>query len=130
MASIVPCLWVAGRGGVSYTKILLWPVEFSPVMEENKMTCDNGSLTPVCFETALRTDLKKFIKKLNHMENGCNLHSMIVNIVERSLLEITLEETGGNQTEAARVLGLNRNTLRRKIDDLKIKPARNGKGRK
>jgi two-component system nitrogen regulation response regulator GlnG len=40
--------------------------------------------------------------------------------IERPLIELTLERAGGNQVRAARMLGLNRNTLRKKITELKI----------
>ncbi|MBI5816599.1 MAG: Fis family transcriptional regulator [Nitrospinae bacterium] len=73
------------------------------------------------FDEALRTDLNKYLKKIKNIENGGKLYSMVINLVEKSLLEITMAETKGNQSEAAHVLGLNRNTLRRKIDEHKVK---------
>jgi DNA-binding protein Fis len=41
--------------------------------------------------------------------------------VERSLITIVLKETGGNQLKAAKTLGINRNTLRAKIKEYKIR---------
>jgi two-component system nitrogen regulation response regulator GlnG len=46
-------------------------------------------------------------------------HSIIID-VEKPLIEKTLKETFGNQLKAARVLGINRNTLRNKIRKLRI----------
>ena len=40
--------------------------------------------------------------------------------MERPLLSLTLNATAGNQLKAAKVLGVNRNTLRKKIKDLDI----------
>ena len=40
--------------------------------------------------------------------------------VERPLIQMTLSATRGNQIKAAAMLGLNRNTLRKKIRDLEI----------
>ena len=40
---------------------------------------------------------------------------MVLARVEKPLLEIVLDYAGGNQTRAAEVLGLNRNTLRKKM---------------
>ena len=47
----------------------------------------------------------------------------IVERVERPLLEVVLEHTGGNQLRAAAILGINRNTLRKKITELGIDAA-------
>lgn len=44
-----------------------------------------------------------------------NLHDLLIREVERPLLEAVLEHTKGNQTRAARCLGLSRSTLRKKI---------------
>lgn len=73
------------------------------------------------FEDVLRSNLPKYLKKFKNMENGSGLHSMILSLVEKPLLKMALEETGGNQTEAAHILGLNRNTLRRKMTEYEIK---------
>jgi len=43
---------------------------------------------------------------------------------ERPLFEHALRETGGNQLRAAQLLGINRNTLRKRLDDLQIDPER------
>ena len=49
-----------------------------------------------------------------------NLYSLVIERVERPLIELTLRKTGGNQIKAAEILGINRNTLRKKIADLHI----------
>jgi two-component system nitrogen regulation response regulator GlnG len=43
---------------------------------------------------------------------------------EKPLFEHALRETGGNQLRAAHLLGINRNTLRKRLDDLQIDPER------
>ncbi|MBT4738786.1 MAG: nitrogen regulation protein NR(I) [Rhodospirillaceae bacterium] len=48
------------------------------------------------------------------------LYDRILREIERPLVSLTLNATAGNQLKAARVLGLNRNTLRKKIKDLDI----------
>ncbi|MFA5063321.1 MAG: helix-turn-helix domain-containing protein [Candidatus Omnitrophota bacterium] len=49
------------------------------------------------------------------------LYKSVVESIEKPLIEQTLERTEGNQLKAARILGLNRNTLRAKIKKLEIK---------
>ena len=44
-----------------------------------------------------------------------DLHALVIQSVERPLLAWVLEQTGTNQTNAARLLGINRNTLHRKL---------------
>ncbi|MCF6292120.1 MAG: response regulator [Robiginitomaculum sp.] len=44
-----------------------------------------------------------------------NLHQFIIGAVEKPLLEIALQQTGNNQIKAAKLLGINRNTFRKKI---------------
>ncbi len=55
------------------------------------------------------------------------LYGRILREVEAPLLEIALEATGGNQAKCADLLGINRNTLRKKITDLDIRVTRRRK---
>jgi two-component system nitrogen regulation response regulator GlnG len=48
------------------------------------------------------------------------VYDKIIAEVERPLIRLTLAATRGNQIKAAAMLGLNRNTLRKKIRDLEI----------
>jgi two-component system nitrogen regulation response regulator GlnG len=48
------------------------------------------------------------------------LYSRFMNEVERPLIEETLRRLKGNQVRVAKLLGMNRNTLRRKIQELNI----------
>lgn len=70
----------------------------------------------------LQSELKKHIRKIRAMKNG-NLHKMVMGLVEKSLIRMVLSETSGNQTDASRILGINRNTLRNKIKGYKIDDA-------
>ncbi len=49
-----------------------------------------------------------------------DLHALIISEVERPLIQQVLNATRGNQSKAAEILGINRNTLRKKIDSLKM----------
>ena len=66
-----------------------------------------------------RTQGRDFVKGMRN-GSGRNLHPMLIAAVERPLILQTLRETKGNQIQAAELLGLNRNTLRKKILDLRI----------
>jgi two-component system nitrogen regulation response regulator GlnG len=60
-----------------------------------------------------------FVRAMN-VGSGKNLYPTLMRAVERPLIELALRETHGNQVKAARLLGLNRNTLRKKILDFHI----------
>ena len=57
------------------------------------------------------------------------LYHRVLRELERPLIRLTLEATRGNQLKASDVLGLNRNTLRKKIRDLNIQVTRGGRPR-
>jgi Fis family transcriptional regulator len=48
------------------------------------------------------------------------VYDMVIKSVERPMLEVVLKQAGGNQTLAAEILGINRNTLRKKLVDHKL----------
>ncbi|GJL77713.1 MAG: hypothetical protein NPINA01_07020 [Nitrospinaceae bacterium] len=64
--------------------------------------------------------VKDYVKHMRKDQDG-DLYDLIVGGVEKPLIDIVLKETNGNQTHAANILGINRNTLRKKITDFKIK---------
>jgi two-component system nitrogen regulation response regulator GlnG len=53
---------------------------------------------------------------------SANLYDLMVGLVEKPLLRAVLRETGGNQVRAAQILGINRNTLRKKLTEHGIEP--------
>ena len=50
-------------------------------------------------------------------EKSCAIYDMVLKSVEKPMLEIVLAKAGGNQTLAAEMLGINRNTLRKKLTE-------------
>ncbi|MGE0825825.1 MAG: sigma-54-dependent transcriptional regulator [Candidatus Binatia bacterium] len=76
-------------------------------------------LTDLSIEEAIRHKLKPYFQEPMGAAPS-DLHAVIIGQVEKPLIELTLEHTGGNQLKAAEILGINRNTLRKKITDLKI----------
>ncbi|MGB0960064.1 MAG: helix-turn-helix domain-containing protein, partial [Halocynthiibacter sp.] len=55
------------------------------------------------------------------------LYDRVLAEVERPLIELSLDATGGNQLKTAQLLGLNRNTLRKKITQHDIRVTRGRK---
>ena len=70
-------------------------------------------------EQWLSSKIKKYIERLNG--NGGNLYELVLLGIEKPLINIVLREVKGNQVCAANILGINRNTLRKKIDQYNIK---------
>ena len=68
----------------------------------------------------VRKSLDRYFKDLDG-EKPRAVYDMVIHNVERPLLEMVLDRAEGNQTVAAEMLGINRNTLRKKIQLLKIK---------
>ena len=48
------------------------------------------------------------------------MYDMILGVVEKPLLDVVMKHAAGNQSRAAEWLGINRNTLRRKLLDHKL----------
>ena len=69
----------------------------------------------------VRKAMDDYFKDLDGEEPSCAVYDMVINCVEKPLIETVLHHAGGNQTRAAELLGLNRNTLRKKIQTHKIK---------
>ena len=70
-------------------------------------------------EECIRESLDGYFKDLRGVEPTA-MYDMILRVVERPLLEVVMKEAGGNQSRAAEWLGINRNTLRRKLLDHKL----------
>lgn len=67
----------------------------------------------------METRLHDFIKRFKASE-GSNLYYTLLREIEKPLITMVLKETRGNQIQASHILGLNRNTLRKKIKELNI----------
>jgi Fis family transcriptional regulator len=68
----------------------------------------------------VRHSLERYFKDLDGAKPRA-IYDMVLKNVERPMLEIVLDHAQGNQTIAAQMLGINRNTLRKKIQSFKIK---------
>jgi len=70
-------------------------------------------------EECVRTSLEGYFKDLRGTEPD-GMYEMMVRIVERPLLEVVMQQAEHNQSRAALWLGLNRNTLRKKLVEHKL----------
>ena len=68
----------------------------------------------------VRRSLERYFKDLDGAKPRA-IYDMVLKNVERPMLEIVLDRAAGNQSEAAEMLGINRNTLRKKIQSHKIR---------
>jgi Fis family transcriptional regulator, factor for inversion stimulation protein len=62
----------------------------------------------------VRKMMKQYFKDLDG-EDATDIYDMVVANIERPLLEVVMHHAHGNQSRAADLLGLNRNTLRKKL---------------
>nr|MDP2190800.1 helix-turn-helix domain-containing protein [Rhodoferax sp.] len=70
-------------------------------------------------EECVRTSLEGYLRDLRGTEPD-GMYNMLVNVVEKPLLEVVMHHTDNNQSKAAQWLGLNRNTLRKKLLEHKL----------
>ncbi|MDX1387444.1 MAG: helix-turn-helix domain-containing protein, partial [bacterium] len=78
------------------------------------------ALEELGLEDMIESRLKGFLGQLSDVEMT-DLYSTILPMAERPLLKLVLKKTGNNQIRAAKLLGINRNTLRKKIRELGIR---------
>jgi Fis family transcriptional regulator len=71
----------------------------------------NGS-NEIC--RSVEKSLDEYFRKLDG-ESPHGIYDMVIGHVERTLISTVMDRTNGNQTQAADMLGLNRNTLRSKL---------------
>ncbi|MBA5866474.1 MAG: hypothetical protein GDA67_07230 [Nitrospira sp. CR1.3] len=98
--------------------------KFMQMMNRPKNGAGNGQAAP-SLEDFLEWKMGDFVKGMRN-GSGRNLHPMLISAIERPLITRALQETKGNQIQAAELLGLNRNTLRKKIHELHI-PIKRGR---
>jgi Fis family transcriptional regulator len=70
-------------------------------------------------EECVRENLESYFKDLRGVEPSA-MYDMILGVVEKPLLDVVMRHAEGNQSRAAEWLGINRNTLRRKLLDHKL----------
>ncbi|MCC7284220.1 MAG: nitrogen regulation protein NR(I) [Acetobacteraceae bacterium] len=75
---------------------------------------------PASLSAAVERHLRQFLAASQDGLPGSGVYDRVIAEVERPLIRMILSATRGNQIRAAQILGLNRNTLRKKIRELEI----------
>ena len=65
--------------------------------------------------TCVKNSLERYFHDLDGEKPAGDLYGMVIREVERPLLEIVMKHVQSNQCKAAEMLGINRNTLRKKL---------------
>ena len=74
-------------------------------------------------EQVIEERVREFVRRLGSaLEDEDGLHALFLRQMEKPLIKVMLEAAGGNQLKAAGILGINRNTLRKKLQDLSLLP--------
>ncbi len=99
---------------------VLIPADFPDLLGNKKYQRQNESL-----EALVAQKLENSLAQMNLQEMD-DLYEMVLHQIERPLINIVLQKTRGNQIRTAEILGINRNTLRKKIKTLEIEVKRGG----
>ena len=68
----------------------------------------------------VRLAMRQYFNQLDGYE-ASEVYTMVMGEVEKPMIEIVLEQCGQNQSKTARILGLSRSTLRKKLADYDIR---------
>jgi two-component system, NtrC family, nitrogen regulation response regulator GlnG len=104
------------RAAVLSSGPILFPKDFTL---QNKPATTTLEVDQLSLEEIIRHKLEDYFRRTEGVDVD-NLYSLVIERVERPLIDLTLKKTNGNQIRAAQILGINRNTLRKKITDLRI----------
>jgi two-component system nitrogen regulation response regulator GlnG len=104
------------RAAVLSSGPILFPQDFTL---QSRPAAASLEIDQLSLEEIIRHKLEDYFRRTAGVDID-NLYSLVIERVERPLIELTLRKTKGNQIRAAQILGINRNTLRKKITDLRI----------
>ncbi|HBZ43032.1 MAG TPA: nitrogen regulation protein NR(I) [Maritimibacter sp.] len=100
-------------------------------VEQTLGTASGGPMPTADASEKLSTSVARHLKRYFDLHGGTlpppGLYQRVLKEVEVPLIEIALDATGGNQAKCADLLGINRNTLRKKITELEIEVTRRRK---
>lgn len=97
-------------------------VEAGDIDEVLPVVAERVPLEDLSFEDLVKAKLKGLMARIEGYPVD-DLYEKVLARVERPLFDVVMAHTGGNQVKAAELLGLNRNTLRKKLQELGIEGA-------
>lgn len=84
-----------------------------------------ANLQSVSLEKLVKSKLEVLFQQQREADVELNgLYNLVIEQVEKPLIELALEQYNGNQVKTAQLLGINRNTLKKKMDTYKIRVRR------
>ena len=96
-------------------------ITLSDVQDQLKKSFEiNYSDENITLENLINKRINKVISSIENNETQMNVYEDFIKTVEKPLIENILNHTRGNQIKASSILGLNRNTLRKKISELGV----------
>ena len=69
---------------------------------------------PMTLQEAVTSHLEKYFEDLDNTQPGL-IYDRVLSAVEKPMREVVMRHAGGNQLRASAMLGINRNTLRKKL---------------
>ncbi|WP_424812128.1 nitrogen regulation protein NR(I) [Roseococcus sp. YIM B11640] len=103
-----------------YPQEMIGEEQVAAELAEAEAPSDGAPRSSETLEQAVERHLKLFMAAHKDGMPIRDLHERVISEVERPLLRLALSATRGNQIKAAALLGLNRNTLRKKLRDLEL----------
>ncbi|MSM41615.1 MAG: response regulator [Geobacter sp.] len=98
---------------------LLTTEDFPGLRTQQRPATDATTGEELSLEGIVEMKLRTSFANMDKMQSG-DIYTMVLAQVERPLIRFVLEKTRGNQVRGADILGINRNTLRKKIQELGI----------
>ena len=91
-----------------------WPHETAKSAQILTFRTERFSMSKDNIQDVVKKSLEKYFRDLGEMQPH-NVYEMVVFTVEKPILEAVMARAKGNQSQAAEMLGINRNTLRKKL---------------
>ena len=124
LENLVRRLALTGSGPVTLAELREAPGQAAPAQAAVARPANRSSAGAGQLSASVADHLQRYFDLHGDQLPPPGLYDRILREIEVPLLEIALDATGGNQLRCADLLGINRNTLRKKLSDLNIQVTR------